>query len=82
MSENERTALESDVKKAEDTITYTVTRKAKPSRNPLDDSKLEVVETHIYPDGTCDETGKFKPEYVEMALKRSGLLKWLQPAYS
>lgn len=44
MSESERAALEAVVKKADDTITYTVTRKAKPSRKPLDDSRLEVVD--------------------------------------
>ena len=43
MSESERAAVEADVKKAEDTISHTVTRKAKPSRKPLDDSKLEVM---------------------------------------
>ena len=75
MSESERAALEADVKKAEDTITYTVTRKAKPSRKPLDDSKLEVVETHIYPDGTCDETGNLKPEYVEIGTEETRTLE-------
>ena len=75
MSESERAALEADVKKAEDTITYTVTRKTKPSRKPLDDSKLEVVETHIYPDGTCDETGKLKPEYVEIGTEETRTLE-------
>lgn len=71
MSESERAELDAEVKKVEDTITYTVTRKAKPSRKPLDDSKLEVVETHIYPDGTCDETGKLKPEYVEIGTEEN-----------
>lgn len=75
MSESERAALEADVKKADDTITYTVTRKAKPSRKPLDDSRLEVVETHIYPDGTCDETGKLKPEYVEICTEETRTLE-------
>ena len=75
MSESERAALEADVKKAEDAITYTVTRKAKPSRKSLDDSRLEVVETHIYPDGTCDETGKLKPEYVEIGIEETRTLE-------
>lgn len=75
MSESERAALEADVKKAEDAITYTVTRKAKPSRKSLDDSRLEVVETHIYPDGTCDETGKLKPEYVEIGNEETRTLE-------
>lgn len=75
MSESERAALEAEVKKAEDAITYTVTRKAKPSRKPLDDSRLEVVETHIYPDGTCDETGNLKPEYVEIGTEETRTLE-------
>ena len=75
MSESERAALEADVKKADDTITYTVTRKAKPSRKPLDDNRLEVVETHVYPDGTCDETGKLKPEYVEIGTEETRTLE-------
>lgn len=75
MSESERAALEADVKKAEDTITHTVTRKAKPSRKPRDDSKLEVVGAHIYPDGTCDETGKIKPEYVEIGTEETRTLE-------
>ena len=75
MSESEWDVLEADVKKAEETITYTVTRKTKPSRKPLDDSKLEVVETHIYPDGTCDETGKLKPEYVEIGTEKTRTLE-------
>ena len=75
MSESERAALEADVKKAEDTITYTVTRNTKPLRKPLDDSKLEVVETHICPDSTCDETGKLKPEYVEIGTEETRTLE-------
>lgn len=75
MSESERAALEANVKKADDTITYTVNRKAKPSLKPLDDNKLEVVETHIYPDSTCDETGKIKPEHVEIGTEETRTLE-------
>lgn len=39
MTEEEKAALAQDVEKAEETITYSVTRKAKPSRKPLDDRR-------------------------------------------
>lgn len=78
MSEEETATLEEEVKKAEETITYSVTRKAKPSRKPLDTSKLPVQETHIYPEGTCDENGNLKPEmtnlYTGIRQKMSRLL--------
>ena len=38
---------------------------------------MEVVETHIYPDGTCDETGKFKPEYVEIGTEEIRTLEMI-----
>ena len=33
------------------------------------------METHIYPDGTCDETGKPKPEYVEIGTEETRTLE-------
>ena len=75
MTEEEKAALAQDVEKAEETITYSVTRKAKPSRKPLDDSKLPVKEIHIYPDGTTDENGNLKPEYVEIGTEESRTLE-------
>lgn len=75
MTEEEKAALAQDVEKAEEAITYSVTRKAKPSRKPLDDSKLPVKEIHIYPDGTTDENGNLKPEYVEIGTEESRTLE-------
>ena len=75
MTEEEKAALAQDVEKAEETITYSVTRKAKPSRRTLDDSKLSVKEVHIYPDGTTDENGNLKPEYVEIGTEESRTLE-------
>ena len=75
MTEEEKAALAQDVEKAEETITYYVTRKAKPSRRTLDDSKLSVKEVHIYPDGTTDENGNLKPEYVEIGTEESRTLE-------
>ena len=75
MTEEEKAALAQDVEKVEETITYSVTRKAKPSRRTLDDSKLSVKEVHIYPDGTTDENGNLKPEYVEIGTEESKTLE-------
>ena len=75
MSEEEKAALAQDVEKAEETITFSVTRKAKPFRKPLDDSKLPVKEIHIYPEGTTDEDGNLKPEYVEIGTEESRTLE-------
>ncbi len=54
MTEEEKAQLARDVENAEKTITYSVTRQAKPSRKPLDDGKLPVKEIHIYPEGTTN----------------------------
>lgn len=75
MTEEEKAALAQDVEKAEDTITYSVTRKAKPSRRKLDDSRLPVQEIHIYPEGTTDGEGNLKPEYVEIGTEESRTLE-------
>lgn len=75
MTEEEKAALAHDVEKAEETITFSVTRKAKPSRKPLDDSKLPVQEIHIYPEGTTDGDGNLKPEYVEIGTEESRTLE-------
>ena len=75
MSEEEKAALARDVEKAEETITFSVTRKAKPSRRTLDDSKLPVKEIHIYPEGTTDADGNLKPEYVEIGTEESRTLE-------
>ena len=75
MTEEEKAVLAQEVEKVEETITYSVTRKAKPSRRTLDDSKLSVKEVHIYPDGTTDENGNLKPEYVEIGTEESRTLE-------
>ena len=75
MTEEEKAALAQEVEKAEETITFSVTRKAKPSRRTLDDSNLSVQEIHIYPDGTTDENGNLKPEYVEIGTEESRTLE-------
>ena len=66
MSEEEKTALAVEVKKTEQSITRAITVKEKPSRKPLDTTKLLVKETHLYPEGTTDGNGALKAEYVEI----------------
>lgn len=75
MTQEEKAALDADVAKAEETITFSVTRKAKPSRKPLDDSKLPVEEEHIYPEGTIDENGSLKDEYSEIGVEEKRILE-------
>lgn len=66
MSPEEKTTLLDEVKKSEEIITKTITVREKPSRKPLDASKLPVSETHLYPEGTTNEDGTLKAEYVEI----------------
>lgn len=75
MTDDERAQLEADVAKAEETITYSVTRKARPSRRPLDDSRLPVEEEHLYPDGTTDGSGSLKEEYAEIGVEEKRVLE-------
>ena len=75
MTDEEKAQLDKEVAKAEETITYSVTRKAKPARKPLDDSKLPVKEVHIYPEGTTDKDGNLLPEYVEIGVEEKRTLE-------
>lgn len=75
MTEDEKNQLEADVAKAEETITYSVTGKARPSRKPLDESKLPVEEEHLYPEGTTDENGALKEEYTEIGVEEKKVLE-------
>jgi transposase len=75
MTEEEKEQLAKEVGKAEETFTFSVTRKVKPSRKPLDDSKLPVKEIHIYPEGTTNEDGTLKAEYVEIGIEEKRTLE-------
>ena len=44
ITEDGKRQLDADVAKTEETITYSATRKAKPLRKPLDDSRLPLEE--------------------------------------
>ena len=75
MSGEEKAELAEDVKKAEETITFSVTRKIRPSRRLLDDSSLPVKENHIYPEGTTKEDGSLKDEYAEIGVEEKRTLE-------
>ena len=62
MSADEKARLEAEVALEQENIEKTVSRhNEKPSRKPLDTSKLPVKEEHIYPKGINEE------EYTELA---------------
>ena len=75
MTDDQRAQLEADVAKAEETITYSVTRKERPSRRQLDDSRLPVEEEHLYPDGATDGSGSLKEEYAEIGVEEKRVLE-------
>jgi transposase len=75
MSEEEKAALSVEVKKSEETLTRSITVREKPSRKPLDTTKLPVKETHIYPEGTTDEDGNLKAEYVEIGTEETNRIE-------
>lgn len=56
-------------------MTKTITVKVKPSRRDLDTTGLPTEVIDIYPDGTTDENGKFKDEYVEIGTDESSRLE-------
>ena len=71
MSPEEKAELAKDVAEAEATITRTITVKGKPSRKPLDTSKLPVEEENIYPEGTIDAAGRLKEDFVEIGTEET-----------
>jgi hypothetical protein len=64
MSEDEKARLEAEVSAEQKNIDKIIGRiKEKPSRKPLDTSKLPVREEHIYPQGiNADEYSELAPE--------------------
>ena len=71
MTPEEKDALAKDVKEAEETITKTVTAKAKPARKRLDTGNLPVEVVDIYPEGTTDENGSLLAGYVEIGAEET-----------
>ncbi len=71
MSAEDKANLNKIVEEAEKQITKTITVKEKPARKPLDTSKLPVREINIYPEGTTNEDGILKDEYVEIGTEET-----------
>jgi transposase len=75
MDEQEKAELAKVVEESEGEITRMITVKVKPSRKPLDMTKLPVEVEDIYPEGTTDETGSLKAEYVEIGTEETSRLE-------
>ena len=75
LTDEERARLDKEVEAAELQMTKTITVKVKPSRRDLDTTGLPTEVIDIYPDGTTDENGKLKDEYVEIGTDESSRLE-------
>ena len=75
LTDEERARLDKEVEAAEQQMTKTITVKLKPSRRDLDTTGLPTEVIDIYPDGTTDENGRLKDEYVEIGTDESSRLE-------
>lgn len=75
LTDEERARLDKEVEAAEQQMVKTITVKVKPSRRDLDTTGLPTEVIDIYPDGTTDENGKLKDEYVEIGTDESSRLE-------
>lgn len=75
LTDEERARLDKEVEAAEQQMAKTITVKVKPSRRDLDTTGLPTEVIDIYPDGTTDENGKLKDEYVEIGTDESSRLE-------
>ena len=75
MSSMEISRLEEEVRKSEEEITRTVKVKEKPVRKSLDTSSLPVEVVDLYPEGTTDEEGRLKDEFIEIGKEESSRLE-------
>lgn len=75
LTDEERARLDKEVEAAEQQMTKTITVKVKPSRRDLDTTGLPTEVIDIYPDGTTDENGKLKDEYVGIGTDESSRLE-------
>lgn len=75
LTDEERARLDKEVEAAEQQMTKTITVKVKPARRDLDTTGLPTEVIDIYPDGTTDENGKLKDEYVEIGTDESSRLE-------
>ena len=75
LTDEERARLDKEVEAAEQQMTKTITVKVKPARRNLDTAGLPTEVVDIYPEGTTDENGKLKDEYVEIGTDESSRLE-------
>ena len=75
LTDEARARLDKEVEAAEQQMAKTITVKVKPSRRDLDTTGLPTEVIDIYPDGTTDENGKLKDEYVEIGTDESSRLE-------
>ena len=75
LTDEERAQLNKEIESAEHQMTKTITVKVKPSRRNLDTTGLPMEIIDIYPDGTTDENGKLKDEYIEIGTDESSRLE-------
>lgn len=66
MSGEEKAELAKMVEESDGEITKMIAVKSKPSRRPLDTTRLPVEVEDIYPEGTLGEDGRLRDEYVEI----------------
>lgn len=75
LTDEERARLDKEVEAAEQQMTKTITVKVKPARRNLDTTGLPTEVVDIYPEGTTDENGRLKDEYVEIGTDESSRLE-------
>ena len=75
MSSTEKAEVEEEALKAEEDMTRSIKVREKPARKPLDTSSLPVEEINLYPEGTTEENGTLKDDFVEIGKEESMHLK-------
>ena len=75
LTDEERSQLDNEVESVEQQMTKTITVKVKSARRDLDTTGLPTEVIDIYPEGTTDENGKLKDEYVEIGTDESSRLE-------
>lgn len=63
--------MEEEVRKSDEEITRTIKVKEKPARKPLDTSSLPVEVVDLYPEGTTDEEGRLKDDFIGIGKEES-----------
>ena len=71
MSSTEKAEVEEEALKAEEDMTRSIKVREKPARKPLDTSSLPVEEINLYPEGTTEENGTLKDDFVEIGKEES-----------